>query len=545
MKRKILVLVLAATMVVLSLGLPASAETSDAILFNGMTTADNLWIGTGAGEVKAEVFEDDGVQYGRFVPVSESADTLGNWFSVTIGSGSGELDITGAKYVYFYVKAPADFSLTFSFELVGGGRWLSNKDNFEVLQLSKLSDGWVTKSSDGDPAINMKLDAGFEGWVRLDLNNLNDDNGTAIDHKSIEQASMWINDTGKADAGNAVTFGAIYLAPGDEAVPGLPAIPAPQTGAAEIRDFDNMTAVGQDLTEAGGLTNAFWAIQGANGLMAVTSDQGVANGQYSCEIVNSDPTDNVNYTQGALIGSYANTESIKGKRYIAFHLVVPGEPEWKNPLRTDQYDNPIFGVCVSLRTVEEGATIYWSNKGGEFANEAKLLKDGGSQLVDALTLENFVLVPFGFSGWVVLDTENYAPHTGESSFSFANAGGANVWELWLTQAGKRTGSVYFDSLYAFNEGEEVPGMVFTSGGNDEIGYFDRNMENEETTDPTDPTDEETTDPTTEGTTDAEDKTPDVNVETGIATGLAPFAVAGFGSAALLAVCGKKRKNRRE
>ena len=392
------------------------------------------------------------------------------------------IKLSDMTHIYMFVAAPAERSAPMSFSLDGGGKWY-NVLTYQVLRNDDVDSGWQNMTTTGN---DMVFPAGFKGWVKADITTLKDaTSGDFLDGTvSISATTSWFQ-----NLGNTIHVGPIYAAKSDDKVPGLPAnIPAvPRVKAAVIRDFDDsITAEGQSYTSLDG-KKGFWGLNGAGDplsgdVQAISSKNNVAGGTYSCRITNTYEGDRTNYTQICLVGSYMNKGSVVGKRYVAIHVTAPpADAEWKNPLRVDEYGNPLFGISFGLRVTDGSTTTYWSNKGGQFEKKAKLLKDGGSAYVDGLTQEGFVLVPFGFSGWIIYDLENFSIDGLNDPTPLDLTKLDNVFDMWISQVGKRAGDVYLDSMYAFNWDDDVgvPGMTLTQSGNSDVGYFTEYVGEEE------------------------------------------------------------------
>lgn len=381
---------------------------------------------------------------------------------------SAVADISKAKYFYFYFEAPEKAATGIKLVLGTKSNLWYQAGNYGYMESKNTGIGWFEGCGAGS-TINLK--AGFKGWIRVALSDINlisdKDKGTAVSIKDLDQVKFVITGAGPKSEGRAYYFGNVYVTANPKQVPGLPLIDKVASLATCIQDFETYSKEGESMFDDGATLFGIDGTDSSNigsSIKALSSTKGVSSGSFALRLTGEGP---MKFKNIGLVGDLIPAApSCVGKRYVAYHIVVPSNPQWKAEQATDEKGNPCFMTKLQIRSQDGDTVMRWTNAGSTYGhNGAKLLYDGAGNFSQATVLAGDVLLPFGFSGWVVFDTKNFLPDNPKAAYDFSfDMPGVKLWDIYLSQAGEATGDIYLDSLYAFNDGDYVPGMGGSSSG---------------------------------------------------------------------------------
>lgn len=371
-------------------------------------------------------------------------------------------DISKAKYFYFYFEAPTASSTNIKLVLQSKApSWYEGR-KYGMLNSSNTGIGWI--ETDGS---SLNLEKGFKGWIRValsDCKETSDDKLTAKGMKNLDLIKICVAGAGPKAKGRAYYIGDIYAPANAKNVPNLPQTDKVATMAALIEDFETYAEEGKSFVDNG---KTLWGVDGADDkLFAVSSSKGASTGSFALKLT-AEADNKTHYTDVTIVDALdgGTLKQCVGKRYVTFHVSIPSSMTWKNDQNTDKNGDPCFSVKLGFRSQDDNQYYNWANAGGVYDNTgAKLLYDGASNYSDAVVLKGDVILPYGFSGWVVYDTQNFFPEQ-NAPYKFGyDIPGLNILDVKFSQAGSATGDLYLDSIYAFNEGDYIPGMTSGSSG---------------------------------------------------------------------------------
>ena len=451
----------------------------------------------------------DGDDYGCTVSIK---DTAGDSLSTYMVLEAKELnDAKGKRYWLFHITVPnvpaekqndafiAPNGTRYFGVRIGPRTIVENKgwtfgnnggyfrDRIEILANGETA--WKRGVSKNDYAC---LPYGFSGWVKLDLNNFLfiADKSTPLD--TAELADSFEVQMSQIVGADPVKLDAFYAANKSDYVPGIDAAiedMVPSTAgetkeAAVLQDFEEAGKAGDNVAESG---LAFWRseITEKGAIVAELNADTAANGKLGSKIYSGNGK---TLESPVLVGQMVDLDGVKSKRYVAFHITVPKNPGEKLDNCYDVDNNLYFGVSLGFRTKEETGNRWWILNGDFFKDKVELFVDGGSKWIKGLTKDANIFLPFGYSGWVRVDLQDYCMADTISDAKLDATKLYDIFDLSFSQLNGEKDAVYVDSFFAMNADDNLPGLVVTENGSNDAGYPQKeDPGKEEPTDPTQPT----------------------------------------------------------
>ncbi|MDD6236824.1 MAG: LPXTG cell wall anchor domain-containing protein [Clostridiales bacterium] len=468
----------------------------------GNENAQSFWGVDGAsGNVIVTVSDQKAVSGNSCAVSVKDAEDDGTYSPSAVLKVNDPAGVGEKQYILFHVAIPEDpdgffeefYARNYSLSLTMKTADAEDKTQYFAIdggtngdKIELLKDGgskWVRGITNGYHA---EIPYGFTGWVRFNMDDfilMYSDTKISMDKTALRD-NFDIALSNVSNALGKVYIDSVYAADSIDKVPGLTFTEggndtigynkAETNAAGMIQDFETAGKVGTDLNyETNKNSQILWAVENTplvGSVSTVISDEQVANGKHSCKVF----ANNEDYPlilEANVVGNFNDSalNAVKGKRYIALHISVPGMPSSKSDTYVGLDGTKYFGISLGLRSkLSDGKNGYWRNNGGFFSNQAELFKDGGSKWVDALTKKDMVYLPYGFSGWIKLDTQNFQLQDSISIEQLDLSTLLSVWDLTLSQITAEP--LYLDAIYALNEGDILPGLIVTENGDNEIGY---------------------------------------------------------------------------